>query len=66
MDDLRDLNFNVSQIEDQYKDGLLKPAFKKTSPTIIAFVLKECLHHLMVPRQANAMAEMPASPIAST
>ena len=28
---------------------------------MVAFGLKECPHHLMVPRQGNAMAEMPAS-----
>ena len=45
---------------------LLKPAFKKASTTMIAFGLKECPHHLMVPRQGNAMAEMSAVLVAST
>ena len=45
---------------------LLKPAFKKASTTMIAFGLKECSHHLMVPRQGNAMAEMSAVLVAST
>ena len=31
-----------------------------------SFLKTECLHHLMVPWQGNAMAEMPASLIAST
>ena len=46
----------------------LRPAFRKTSTTMIAFGLKECPHHLMFLRQgnANAMAEMSASLIPST
>ena len=45
---------------------LLKPAFKKASTKMIGFGLKECPHHLMVPRQGNAIAETLASLIAST
>ena len=49
---------------------LLKPAFKKARTTMIAFGLRkkqiEYPHHLMVPRQGNAMTEMPASLITST
>ena len=33
---------------------------------MIGFGLKECPHHLMVPRQDNAIAETLASVIAST
>ena len=43
---------------------LLKPAFKTARTTMIAFgsLKTECPHHLMVPRQGNAITEMPASP----
>ena len=40
---------------------LLKPAFKKASTTMIGFGLKECPHHLMVPRQSETLASLIAS-----
>ena len=54
----------VLRLEAPELDFLLKPAFKKASTTMIAFSLKkkiECPHHLLVLRQGNAMAEIPAS-----
>ena len=74
---LRDLGFTVSQTEDQSSRVCLHCSNQARSTRAGFFFIKasfqekkkkpiEYPHHLMVPRQGNAMTEIPASLITST
>ena len=60
------VRLEVIRLEAPELDFLLLKPVQESEYDYDSYKKTECLHHLMVPRQGNAMAEIPASLIAST
>ena len=60
------VRLEVIRLEAPELDFLLLKPVQESEYDYDSYKKTECPHHLMVPRQGNAMAEIPASLIAST